>query len=195
MKSSTFRLLVYVLACMPLATSLCMAQRGGGRASARQSVNRPPSADRGAGGGGDFNRGGSADRNANFGGAADRNANVSGTANRNANVNGNRNANLNQNNVNVNRNVNVNGGYSGGDYHGGGYYGGGCCYHPVAAAATVAAGAAVTAAAIGSVVNSVPASCIPVDVGGATYQQCGSTWYQPQFSSGQTTYVVVNPPN
>ena len=27
-----------------------------------------------------------------------------------------------------------------------------------------------------------------------TYQQCGNTWYQPQFSGTSTTYVVVNPP-
>jgi hypothetical protein len=33
-----------------------------------------------------------------------------------------------------------------------------------------------------------------VYVNGITYQQCGSTWYQPQFSGGNTTYVVVNAP-
>jgi hypothetical protein len=31
-------------------------------------------------------------------------------------------------------------------------------------------------------------------VNGITYQQCGSTWYQPQFAGTSTTYVVVNPP-
>jgi hypothetical protein len=31
-------------------------------------------------------------------------------------------------------------------------------------------------------------------VNGFAYQQCGSTWYQPQISGGSTTYIVVNPP-
>jgi hypothetical protein len=29
---------------------------------------------------------------------------------------------------------------------------------------------------------------------GVTYQQCGSTYYQPQFVGGSTSYVVVNTP-
>ena len=95
------------------------------------------------------------------------------------NVNSGRNINRNTNR-NVNRNVNVD-------------VDGGCCnngwdndYHPVAAAAAVA----VTAAAIGSMVNSVPANCVPINHGGMVYQQCGNTWYQPQG----TQYIVVNPP-
>ena len=39
-------------------------------------------------------------------------------------------------------------------------------------------------------VRTVPANCVPVNYGGMVYQQCGSTWYQPQ--GGQ--YVVINPP-
>ena len=72
----------------------------------------------------------------------------------------------------------------------------GCCggwdndYHPVATAAAVTAGVAVTSAVVGSLVRSVPPSCVPVNYGGMVYQQCGSTWYQPQGSE----YVVVNPP-
>jgi hypothetical protein len=109
-----------------------------------------------------------------------------------AQTNVNRNANLNRNtNVNVNRNVNVN---VNNNYHGGGYYGGGCCYHPIAAAAAVTATAVVTAAVVGSIVHSVPPSCSSVIVNGLAYQQCGSTWYQPQFSGTTTTYIVVNPP-
>jgi hypothetical protein len=109
-----------------------------------------------------------------------------------AQTNVNRNANVNRNtNVNVNRNVNVN---VNNNYHGGGYYGGGCCYHPVAAAAAVTATAVVTAAVVGSIVHSVPPSCSSVIVNGLAYQQCGSTWYQPQFSGTTTTYIVVNPP-
>jgi hypothetical protein len=56
-------------------------------------------------------------------------------------------------------------------------------------AATVA-----TAAVVGSIVHSVPPSCTAVVVNGLTYQQCGSTWYQPQFSGSSTSYVVVNAP-
>jgi hypothetical protein len=89
-------------------------------------------------------------------------------------------------NVNSNRNVNVN-------VEGGG----GCChngwdndYHPVATAAAVTATVAVTSAVIGSMVRTVPPGCAPVNYGGMVYQQCGTTWYQPQG----TQYVVVNPP-
>ena len=84
------------------------------------------------------------------------------------------------NNVDVNRNVNVN------------VDRGGCCggwdndYHPVATAAAIG----VTAAVVGSMVRSIPANCVPVNYGGWIYQQCGSTWYQPQGSQ----YVVINPP-
>jgi hypothetical protein len=86
------------------------------------------------------------------------------------------------NNVNVNKNVNVN-------VEGGG----GCCNngwdndHPVARAAVVVGA---TAAIVGSMVNTVPAGCAPVNYGGIVYQQCGGTWYQPQGSQ----FVVVNPP-
>jgi hypothetical protein len=66
--------------------------------------------------------------------------------------------------------------------------------HPVATAAAVTATAVVTAAVVGSIVHSVPPSCSTVVVNGLAYQQCGSTWYQPQFSGTTTTYVVVNPP-
>ncbi len=96
----------------------------------------------------------------------------------------------------MNRNVNVNtsGGYYGG---GGGYYGGGgCCYdsHPVAGALAVTAAVAVTAAAIGSIVNQPPAGCATQIVNGLAYQNCNGTWYQPQMSGSNTTYVVVNAP-
>jgi hypothetical protein len=110
---------------------------------------------------------------------SDVNVNRGGEVNRNYNAN-----------VNVNRDVNVN---VHNDYHGGYGYGG-CCYHPVATAAAVTATAVVTSAVIGSIVYSLPASCSAVIVNGITYQQCGSAWYQPQFSGGNTTYVVVNAP-
>ncbi|MDQ0141061.1 hypothetical protein [Cupriavidus necator] len=88
-------------------------------------------------------------------------------------------------NINSNRNVNVN------------VENGGCChggwdndYHPIATAAAVTATVAVTSAIVGSMVRSVPPGCVPVNYGGMVYQQCGSTWYQPQGSQ----FVVVNPP-
>jgi hypothetical protein len=120
------------------------------------------------------------------------NTNVNRSANVNRNTNVNRNVNVNTNtNVNVNRNVDVN---VRGGYYGGGYYGGGCCYHPVATAAAVTAARVATVAVVGSMVNSLPPSCSAVSVNGLTYQQCGSTWYQPQFVGSSTTYVVVTAP-
>ena len=122
------------------------------------------------------------------------NRNVRGSANSSVNRNYNQNTNVNRNvnvnqNVNVNRNVNVNT-----SYHGGAYYGGGCCYHPVATAAAVTATAVATAAVVGSIVDRPPAGCVTQVINGLAYQQCGSTWYQPQMSGTTTTYIVVNAP-
>jgi hypothetical protein len=99
-------------------------------------------------------------------------------------VNAHQNVNVNRN-INVNRNVNVNTGY---------HYGYGYNYHPVATAAAVGAATAVTAAAIGSVVHTLPTSCTTVATAGVTYHHCGDAWYQPQYSGSQVTYVVVNQP-
>jgi hypothetical protein len=90
------------------------------------------------------------------------------------------------NNVNVNKNVNVN---VDADRRGG------CCgwdddYHPIATAAAVTATVAVTSAIVGSIVNAPPPGCVPVSYGGILYQQCGTTWYQPQGAQ----YVVINAP-
>jgi hypothetical protein len=62
--------------------------------------------------------------------------------------------------------------------------------HPVATAAAVSATVAVTSAVVGSMVRAVPAGCVPVNYRGVIYQQCGSTWYQPQGSQ----FVVIAPP-
>jgi hypothetical protein len=67
-------------------------------------------------------------------------------------------------------------------------------YHPVARTAAVVGTAAVTAAVVGSVVHSLPPSCSQVVVGNVAYQQCGNSWYRPQYAGSQVTYVVVNPP-
>lgn len=53
---------------------------------------------------------------------------------------------------------------------------------------------AVTSAAIGSIVHSVPPSCVSTVVNGIAYQQCGSTWYQPQYAGTSVQYVVVDSP-
>ncbi len=91
------------------------------------------------------------------------------------------------NNVNVNRNSNVNvRRQREGRCHGGWDND----YHPMATPAAVTATVAVTSAVVGSMVRSVPAGCVPVNYGGMIYQQCGSTWYQPQGAQ----YVVINPP-
>ena len=136
---------------------------GGGHAGARA----------GGGGGGGGNR---QINNSNRDVRANnvRSTSVNNVSNRNTNINANKNV-----NVNVDRNR------------------GGCCgggwdndYHPVATAAAVTAAVAVTSAVVGSMVRTVPAGCVPVNYGGYIYQQCGSTWYQPQGSQ----YVVINPP-
>jgi hypothetical protein len=97
-----------------------------------------------------------------------RSTSVNNVSNRNVNVNANR---------NVNVNVNNNGGWDND-------------YHPVATAVAVTAAVAVTSAVIGSMVRTVPAGCVPVNYRGMIYQQCGSTWYQPQGSQ----YVVIVAP-
>ena len=45
------------------------------------------------------------------------------------------------------------------------------------------------------VVSSLPPSgCSSVVVNGLTYQNCGGTYYQPQYQGSQVTYVVVTAP-
>ena len=112
-----------------------------------------------------------------------RNANVNQNTNVNRNANVNRNVNVNQNtNVNVNRNVNVSGGYYGPNYHSG------------PSVAGVVAATVVTAAVVGTVVRSLPPSCTTVYANGFAYQNCGGTYYQPQYQGSNVTYIVVNQP-
>ena len=121
--------------------------------------------------------------------------NVRASANSNINHNGNFNGNYNRNtNINVNRNVNVNNNIHGSCYGGCGYYHGWDNYHPVATAAVIGAAAAVTAAAIGSIVYTVPSTCVTTYVNGLSYYQCGSTWYQPRYAGTTVQYVVVGSP-
>ena len=62
--------------------------------------------------------------------------------------------------------------------------------HPVATGVAVAT----TAAVVGSIIYSLPPSCTTVSVNGLTYQQCGSTWYRPQYVGTSVQYVVVTSP-
>ena len=179
--------------------------RGGGggfaRASARPSVSRP------AGGFGGYRGGGMpasrpavpaarppvSSGNVNRGNLGGRTGTAAGEiANRpgKGNIINNR-----PNNGNIINNRPINGGDNinvGGDwddhYHG-------CCYSGWGAyAAGALTAGAITAAAYGSTVYALPSGCVTTVVNGITYQQCGSTWYEPQFDGTTTTYVVVSPP-
>lgn len=142
-------------------------------------VMAPYADGRGGGGGGAGGGGGGARAGAaQAGGGARQSAQIN---NSRADARTNNVRNTSVNNVNVEKNVNVN-------VEGGGGWDND--YHPVARAAAVGAAVAVTSAVIGSMVASVPANCVPVNYGGVVYQQCGSTWYQPQGAQ----FVVVNPP-
>ncbi|WP_421567256.1 hypothetical protein [Stenotrophomonas sp. PD6] len=118
------------------------------------------------------------------GGMGNRDHNVNHNVERNVNRNVDRNVDR-----NVNRNVNVNVDYHDHDDHWNRWDD-----HPVATAAAVTAGVAITSAVIGSIVNSVPPSCVTTVIDGMAYQQCGSTWYQPRYSGTTVQYVVINPP-
>ena len=109
--------------------------------------------------------------------SAHTNRNVSRSVHTNKNVN--RNVHVNKN-VNVNRNVNV--------------YGRNNNYHRNVGGA-IAVGA-VTGVVVGSIVaaSSLPPSCTTVVLSDISYMQCDNTWYQPQYSGTQVTYIIVNPP-
>jgi hypothetical protein len=177
------RVLMFVVIAWPLVaarTSEAQRRGGGGGGGGRHvgggagSIGARTGSARTSSGGGNRLSGG-------YGGAARTSVNrdFSNTSvNRNIN-----NANINRtvNNVNVNRNYDLDVDVDNN-------------WHPVARAAAWTAGAAITAAAIGSVAYSLPPSCTVVVVGGISYQQCGSTWYEPQFAGTSVSYVVVSPP-
>jgi hypothetical protein len=66
--------------------------------------------------------------------------------------------------------------------------------HPVATGVAVGTAAAITAAAIGSIAYSVPASCRYQTINGVRYYHCGDTWYEQRYSGSQLVYVVVPRP-
>lgn len=156
------------------AGSIAEARPGGGFHGGAGGRGAAMSVHGGAGG---VSRAGGANLNRGANANVNRGANV----NRNANFNGNRNI-----NANVNRNVNIDVDHR---------WDGGCCgYHPVAAGVAFGAAAAVTAAAIGSMVYTLPPACVTRAYPTGTYYSCGGVWYQPQYSGSQVTYVVVNNP-
>ena len=177
MKQSMLKQLQIVLTLGVLCATptLSWAARGGGGSSA-----------------GSVNRSANVNRNVNANTNVNRNVNANTNVNRNVNVDTNVNRNVNVN-TNVNRNVNVN---TNVNRYG---YGGGCCYYgrpvyPAYPAAYAAAAIVATAVVVGSIVNTLPVGCTTVYRNGFAYQQCGSTYYQPQFSGSSTTYIVVNNP-
>ena len=172
-------LAVVVIGLLAADAGIARGGRGGGqisRGSAQTSVNRSAGASR------QVNQ--NVNRNINSNVNRDVNSNV----NRNINSNVNRNVNVNRN-IDVDRDIDVDVDHH---YGGSGY---GCCYHPVATAAAVTAAAVTTAAVVGSIVHTIPSSCEAVSIDGFTYQRCGSTWYEPQFSGSTVNYIVVNPPH
>ena len=158
------RSVVAIAVALLVTDATALAQRGGG-------------GNRGGGGGGGGTRS-SARQSVN------RNDNVNRNTNVNNNTNVNRNTNINRD-IDIDRDIDVDVDHR---------YGG-CCYNNGwGTAAAIATTAAVTAAVVGSVVNTLPPSCQVVVQNGFTYQQCGSTWYQPQMVGGSTTYVVIDAP-
>ena len=178
-------LLAITVGCLTMISHDSVAQRRGGggatrgRGGARSSGGGSIGARAGGGGGGGrLAGGGEAAARTSINGSATR----SGADVRSRDANRDRKVNRDINrDVDVNRNWDVDVDV---DDH----------WHPFATTAAVTAGAALTAAAIGSVVYSVPASCTVTVVNGISFQHCGSVWYEPQFVGTQVSYVVVSPP-
>jgi len=68
--------------------------------------------------------------------------------------------------------------------------------HPADADASGAEPSEVVASSpeVGSVVSILPDGCITTVVNGCVYRQCGSVWYQRQYTGSDVTYVVVRAP-
>ena len=184
--------------------------RGGGgggfaRASARPSVSRPAGGFGGFGGGmpasrpttpasrpaGNISRGNLGGRTGTAAGNLPNRGNIGNNRPGNGNIVNNRPGNgniINNRPINGGDNINIGGDWDD-NYHG-------CCYSGWGAyAAGAVTGAAINSAYnYGSTVYALPSGCVTTVVNGVTYQQCGSTWYEPQFDGTTTTYVVVSPP-
>jgi hypothetical protein len=167
--------LTAVIASVSLDADARGGARGGG-GGARTSINSAGGGARAASGG-TRSTAGSAGANRSGTAAANRGSNTAGR-----DVNRSRST---ERNTNIERNTNVDI-----DVDDDGWFG----EHPIAGMAAIGTAAAVTAAAIGSVVYAVPPSCVTTVVNGMTYQQCGGTWYEPQYVGTSVQYVVVNAP-
>lgn len=68
--------------------------------------------------------------------------------------------------------------------------------HPTDADASVAEPSEDVASSpeVGSVVSILPDGCVTRVVNGCVYRQCGSVWYQRQYTGSDVTYVVVRAP-
>jgi hypothetical protein len=182
-----------------IALALCstpvdaaQGHRPAARAAARTNVNRPqarPAASRPAAPQRQAGSGASRDRAAGI--SRDSRGSVSRDISRDRNVNVNRNRDV-RRDVNINHDINID--HDIDVHHHDHDHWDDWDDHPFATAAAVTAGVAVTSAVIGSIVNSVPPSCVQVITYGTTYVQCGSTWYLPRYSGTTVQYVVVAPP-
>ena len=74
-------------------------------------------------------------------------------------------------------------------HHGGGHH----HHHPHYWPGGHWAGVA-TAAAIGTIIYTLPPACSRVVVNGVTYEHCGDVWYRPVYRGNQVVYEIVAPP-
>jgi hypothetical protein len=109
-------------------------------------------------------------------GKARTSVNKNRNTNRNTNKNRNTNVNVNNNrNTNVNIDVDVDRRHR--RHNNGGFVAG-----------------LATGLVIGAIVYSLPSGCTTLVRNGISYSQCGTTWYQPQYSGNNVTYIVVEAP-
>ncbi len=180
------RVAVLFLGVAALSVPVVAEARGGGgmRASAPTSIQG------GARGGARTNTGSVNRGNVNTGNVNRGNVNTGNINRGNVNTGNINRGNINTGNVNIGNDVNINvdrdynNGWHDWDDH----------YHPVARGVAVGTAAAVTAAAIGSMIYTLPPSCSPYPYRSYTYYSCGGVWYQPQYQGTTVTYVVVAKP-
>jgi hypothetical protein len=60
-------------------------------------------------------------------------------------------------------------------------------------AATAQAQAAAAKLPVGTVVSALPQGCTSAQISGASYFNCGGTYYKPSFQSNNVVYIVAQP--
>ena len=60
-------------------------------------------------------------------------------------------------------------------------------------AATAQAQAAAAKLPVGTVVSALPQGCTSTQISGASYFNCGGTYYKPSFQSNNVVYIVAQP--